>query len=280
MLLTAVLCESESRCLAALPPQVLEELRSEGSRSVTTLAAVVEMAARRGVGERDALLMLRLFNELGLVMHHPEPALRHLVVLNPATFFVHPASLVVSQHNYHELPEHARARRAMHYEYNRLGDQGLARRRLLRMLWSEQQARQEDLEQLMVRHGLMFPLVSATDGDRLQEEEEFLVPAVLPRSAAGNSGEAMLRGMATPVARAVVVFADGAVMDEWRRRGHLRAEEAAERGFLPDGLFAQVQTPRHQCKHFFFPVDAWHSTTVSPIPAPCDVGRLARVMRA
>jgi hypothetical protein len=161
-------------------------------------------------------------------------------VLDPASFFVHPASLVVCQHHYHELPEHARARRAMLHDYNRLCDQGLARRRLLRELWSGKQAQQEDLEQLMVKHGLMFPLLSAADGGLPQEEEEFLVPAVLPPSAAGGGGEAMLGGMATPVARAVVVFAEGSVMDEWRRRGHLRAAEAAEKGFLPDGLFAQV----------------------------------------
>jgi len=222
--------------------QVLEELRSGGRGSATTLAAVVEMVARRGMGERDALLMLRLFNELGLVMHHSEPALRHLVVLDPATFFIHPASLVVCQHNYHELQEHVRARSAMLYDYNRLGDQGLARRRLLRLLWSGGPARQQDLEQLMVRHGLIFPLLSAADGgsDLPQEQEDFLVPAVLPRSAADSGGEAMLCGVAIPVARAVVVFAEGAVMDEWRRRGHLRAEEAAERGFMPHGLFAQV----------------------------------------
>ncbi len=256
MLQTAFLCKSG--CLAALLPQVLEELRSGGRGSATTLAAVVEMAARRGVSERDVLLLLRLSNELGLVMHHPEPALRHLVVLDPATFFVHPASLVVCQHNYHELPEHARARRAMLYDYNKLSDQGLARRRLLRLLWSGGPARQEDLEQLMVRHGLMFPLLSAADGDLPQEEEEFLVPAVLPRSDAGDSGEAMLHGMATPVARALVVFAEGAVMDEWRRRGHLRAEEAAERGFLPDGLFAQVQ-----------PLTRASASLPPPEPCPC-----------
>ena len=227
--------------LTALLPQILEELRSGGRGNATTLAAVVEMAARRGMGERDALLMLRLFNELGLVMHHPEPALRHLVVLDPATFFVHPASLVVCQHNYHELPEHALARRTLLYDYNRLGEQGLASRRLLRLLWSGGQGRQEDLEQLMVRHGLMFPLLSAVDGDLPPEKEEFLVPAVLPRSAAGGGGEAILHCMSTPVTRAVVVFAEGAMMDEWRRRGHLRAEEAREKGFLPDGLFAQVR---------------------------------------
>jgi hypothetical protein len=221
--------------------QVLEDLRSGSSGNATTLQAVADMARRRGVSERDVLLMLRLFNELGIVMHHPEPALRHLVVLDPATFFVHPASLVVCQHHYHELQEHKRARRTLQYDYTKLCDQGLVSRRLLHLLWSGGQARKEDLEQLMVRHGLMFPLFETTNGDLSQEEQEFLVPAVLPQSTGGYGGEAMLRSIAAPVARAVVVFAEGAVMDEWRRRGHLRAAEAVGKGFLPDGLFAQVQ---------------------------------------
>ena len=45
---------------------------------------------------------------------------------------------------------------------------------------------------------------------------------------------------AVSAVRAVVVFAEAPVMTSWRRVGYLSTAQAAGRGFLPAGLFAQV----------------------------------------
>ena len=200
---------------------------------------------RREVGEGGAADAEAL-QRAGPDEHHPEPALRQLVILDPAVFLVAPASRIVCQHGFHELPEHVLARRKLLFDYRRLETRGLASRRLLRVLWGDRPAHQRDLELLMVRHGLMFPLLAAADAprdDSAADSEEVLVPAVLPRPPAGG-GEAALRAVgsdgAVSAVRAVVVFAEAPVMTSWRRVGYLSTAQAAGRGFLPAGLFAQV----------------------------------------
>jgi hypothetical protein len=87
----------------------LDGLRTE-ERGSLRLEEVVAMAMRRGVPTRPGLsaeaetaAMLRLFNELGFLMHFPEPALRHLIVLDPAAFLVDAAARVICQHGYHKV---------------------------------------------------------------------------------------------------------------------------------------------------------------------------------
>ena len=52
--------------------------------------------------EDEALAMLKIFNDLGQLMHHSEPSLRHLVILDPANYLVEPASRIICQHEMHE----------------------------------------------------------------------------------------------------------------------------------------------------------------------------------
>jgi hypothetical protein len=87
----------------------LDGLRAERRGSLRR-EEVVAMARRCGLptepglsAEAEAEKMLRLFSEMGHLMHFPEPALRHLVVLDPATFLVDAAARVICQHGYHKV---------------------------------------------------------------------------------------------------------------------------------------------------------------------------------
>jgi hypothetical protein len=209
--------------------QLLDLLRdSAKDRLSMTLSEVLAMAKDCGMGAADeVLLALQLFNELGLLMHHQEPALRDLVVLDPAAFVIEPASRLVCQHGLHYLPQHADAEAELPLDYNLLRYQGRASRGLLRVLWRDRVQNLEHLERLMVRYGLMFNSAACSAG------EEYIVPALLPR----------LRQLPRWQARAVILFGvekqlgpEGA----WLRQGFVTAQEVAIRGFLPGGLFAQV----------------------------------------
>jgi GTPase SAR1 family protein len=44
----------------------------------------------------EAMAMLKMYNDLGQLMHHSEPTLRHLVILDPANYLVEPKDRVLS----------------------------------------------------------------------------------------------------------------------------------------------------------------------------------------
>jgi hypothetical protein len=238
---------------------VLEKLRAEvstESKNNVHIQKVLEIAwTSESMDERNVLLMLRLFNELGLVMHHPEPALRHNVILDPASFLVEPASRIICQRNGHGLPDqsmlhhvqlHERARQMHPREYDLYYTQGRLSRRLLDILWSDRPLELRfDLELLMVRYGLIVPLLKelkACDSDTQtsqhgqSNDQEYLVPAMLPPSVQTQSPTTRM----DPVTRAIFFFARKEPLRRWRERGYLTSAEIRSEGFLPSGLFPQV----------------------------------------
>ena len=94
----------------------------------------------------------------------------------------------------------------------------------------------------MVKYGLLIPLLEKSMERNEQEKreehstKEYLVPALLPLLAREES----TMGIA-PVVRAVFIFGLEEPLMEWRNRGYVRVEEVRSEGFLPSGLFAQVQ---------------------------------------
>lgn len=54
--------------------------------------------------ENEVILMLKHFHGLGLLMHHDCPKLRDIVVLDTELCLVQPASIVMCQHGFHQLP--------------------------------------------------------------------------------------------------------------------------------------------------------------------------------
>lgn len=99
--------------------RVFEKLQQE-EKAYVMLDEVLEMCAACGMEgtaeagmEGEALAMLKYFTEMGFMMHHLEPALRHLVILNPAEAVIAPASIVMCTHAIHENEVLAEARARM-----------------------------------------------------------------------------------------------------------------------------------------------------------------------
>jgi hypothetical protein len=220
-----------------------------------SLQTVREEARLVGVVEKKTvLLMLKLFNELGLVMHHSEPALRHIVILDPGAFLVEPASRIICQRKEHELSEqnvchhvqrHESVRQKYPREYKLYYKQGKLNKRLLALFWSDMPPEQrDDIEKLMVLYGLMIPLLMELKTcdtkarkmmDLGDEVQEYLVPSMLPPSV--NNLQQL--GI-DPIARAVFIFGRKDSLDRWCTQGFVTAEEIRSEGFLPAGLFPQV----------------------------------------
>ena len=221
--------------------QVIDSLQAQGLKSVS-LSEVMSLAKTCGLPttelllEQEVLLMLKFYNEMGVVMHHQEPALRELVVLDPADFLIVPATKVICSHagGMHEQEEHAEARRNMFRPYDKLCKQGVLDRKLLDILWRRHLEHAHELERLMVKYGLMIPIVERKADASV---DKYLVPSLLP--AAERAAFAFGPG-SRPHLRGYLVFSRSDEMAEWRTNGFVATQDVAEDGFLPNGLFAQV----------------------------------------
>ena len=238
-LAAAILCEPHVRELVPFTwLAMLSRLRVHAAKHKSiALSEVRVLAAACGVPAMEELQALLLFNELGFVMYHSEPELCDLVVLNPATFIVEPASRLVCRLDVHAATSqlHSEACSDLPDDYTLLRDHGRLSLRLLEALWRDEQEHWAELRVLMVRYGLMVPASGqSADG---YNANEFIVPAVLPNTVISA------RPSWQVVARAVILFGAKQYLGKkgkWTLLGWATAKEAARDGFLPAGLFAQV----------------------------------------
>ena len=138
--------------------------------------------------EDEVLRMLKYFSDLGLLMHHNRPSLRHLVVLDTLRCLVNPASIVMCQHNIHMLDVHELARSTKGFEYRRLTTEGVLDKCLLHILWADCKDISEEVAELMVLYGLMLPLLEQTRGAFSQ----YIVPSLLPDPAGAEAQAGVL----------------------------------------------------------------------------------------
>jgi NLR family CARD domain-containing protein 3 len=243
---------------------LLDQLRGKDCMSLQ-LDEVLKIGAECGLPtttlslREETLLALRLYNEIGVLMHHPETALQHVVILDPAAYLVTPAATVICQHGYHELDVHKAARKAKHKAYDRLCKRGILSKELLAVLWRDYSHHSPELQLIMVKHGLLVPLLEL---QAASVGSHYLVPALLPE-ADGSSSAEHKKGL-EPFARALLIFATLDVMSGWRERGYTTVQEVAKEGFLPNGLFSQFMgrvMRECQCVHGmqFEDLDLCHS---------------------
>ena len=212
-------------------------------RSSLELETVIELAEQCGIVEEKVLLLvLQFFHELGLVIHHPESDLRQTVIMDPLKFLVDPASRIVCECGVHHIEQHEKARQRWPLDYLKFVEHGRLSKRLLRSLWEDRQPHLEELARLMVKYGLLIPLLDklmeSNEEEKREEHStsEYLVPALLPLLAREESTMGI-----TPVVRAVFIFGLEEPLMEWRNRGYATVEEVRAEGLLPSGLFVQVQ---------------------------------------
>jgi GTPase SAR1 family protein len=207
-----------------------EALLEQPNKSLQ-LEEVMHICSKNGMGTNldlntETVLMLKFFDQMGLIMYHDEKALKHLVVLDPARFLVEPASRVICQHDIHENDALLKTRSERPQQYKLLR-QGILEREILEILWSDVVDR-HDLEMLMTKHQLIFPLTDDNGKDR------FVVPTLLPEWKTNQVDHHRARLVS------YFIFGHPDMINDCREKGYVLVDEAKGEGFLPKGLFAAV----------------------------------------
>ena len=241
---TVLGCVSDEKYVKAKVPYswllVYGELEKE-TRTCVQLKEVEAICAdcgMQGTADRgvvgEALAMLKYFTELGLIMHHPDAALRHLVILNPAEAVIAPASIVLCSHDIHENDVLLEARTKMPQLYALLR-QGILDQEILTILWKDYADMQTELQFLMTKYQLIVPIFGDEEED---SRVRFLVPALLPAaSPAQMSAGARLARL---VGYVIFGRADDLKAVRATSKGYVAVEEVRRKLFLPKGLFTAV----------------------------------------
>jgi GTPase SAR1 family protein len=200
--------------------------------------------------EEEVLVMLKIFNDLGQLMHHLEPTLRHLVIVDPANYLVEPASRIICQHGMHEnlnafLQE---ARNKEQKLLTMLQEKGILDPKLLDILWKDRLKDKQDLLTLLVKFGFFVPLLRQVEATESKQSagDLYLVPAILPTSLVRHESTA------TPKLVGYLFFALKDTMQGMRRKGYVTVDEVKRDGFFPMGLGPAVTgqiVSECQCLH-------------------------------
>jgi serine/threonine protein kinase/GTPase SAR1 family protein len=178
--------------------------------------------------QEEVLRMLKYFNDLGLLMYHDCPSLRHIIVLDTFRCLVNPASIVMCQHDIHKLPVHLEAKSDCGEDFVQLTTCGVLNSNLLQILWKGKDTASiiDEITELMVHYGLMLPLHSP-DLDRT-----YLVPSLFP--------EARLPVASSACSQFIFAFGTEKRIKMWERSGHFSAQDVTAHGFCPNGLFSRL----------------------------------------
>jgi GTPase SAR1 family protein len=216
----------------------LMSAKEEHNRAYLPLTTVQEIAGECGLPcihglslEEEVIFMLKYFSGLGLLMHHDCPKLRNTVVLDTVRCLVNPASVVMCQHDIHELEVHLDAKRRMKHHYDELISEGRVHRSLLPILWKDSLEIVEEICELMVHYGLMVPLLQDNRGS--QDACAFLVPSLLPKQHPVCVSSASVRSH--------FYFALGSKhkVSKWQDLNSFSVRQVAAQGFCPNGLFSR-----------------------------------------
>ena len=175
--------------------------------------------------------MLKYFNDLGLLMYHDCPSLRHIIVLDTFRCLVNPASIIMCQHDIHQrLPVLEEARKFEEgFDFVQLTTCGVLNSNLLPILWKGKDTSSiiDEITELMVHYGLMLPLHSADLKDRM-----YLVPSLFY--------ESRLAVASNVCTQFVFAFGIGKRIQSWEQSGHFSSGDATAFGFCPNGLFSRL----------------------------------------
>jgi hypothetical protein len=118
-----------------------------------------------------------------------EPGLRDVVILDPVSYLVVPATIITCKltpdredGTHHIMASHLECERMHKREWMLLKHDGVLSVKLLPILWEQYQKRSEALQRLMVKFGLLVPLRSDAAGPVTQ----YLVPTLLSPAPANE----------------------------------------------------------------------------------------------
>jgi hypothetical protein len=97
-----------------------------------------------GVADKEVVEMLEFLHEMGFLLWNQDEQLKNLIILDPISYFVQPATNVICKHNptegdptHHFLKVHKKCRNSLPYDWNDMIERGVVSSNLLNMLLLE-----------------------------------------------------------------------------------------------------------------------------------------------
>jgi len=134
-----------------------------------TYADVLDIARSSGVNELEVAEMLSFLHDMGMLMWHEEEKLRDIVIMDPISFFVSPATKVICDHETtyaygverkHHRDIHRDLSRRYRKDFDDMKNRGCVSDRLMQELLSECGENRQFVLDLMIKYGLVSRLVS------------------------------------------------------------------------------------------------------------------------
>jgi GTPase SAR1 family protein len=203
-----------------------------------TLTEVVATAGTCGVSEQEAPLMLSFLHDMGHLMWLDEPGLRDVVILDPVSYLVTPATIIICKltpdHEdtiHHCLASHRECERRHKRAWSQLTHEGVLSVQLLPILWEKYQEHSVVLLQLMVKFGLLVPL----HGDAAGPVTQYLVPTLL--TPASPEDAFIVNWTNADYSTCYFVFT---LSPDLSRSSTVTDAELRAAGFLPGGMFERI----------------------------------------
>ena len=231
--------------------QVLDQFKS---RNVPYMSydEVSEIVISCGIPKNRVPTLLRFFHEMGILMWHDEDTLRNVVVFDPIEYFVKPATIIICKHVpdqsdgiYHSTEIHRKVKKMFPKEFREMIQHGIISDVLLEALLEPHKENLLFIKQLMLKYGLLVPLVLSKgqeDEDNREatseEEQLYLAPALL---AEKNEDTNILVAPTDNDQDKSRVFSF--VFTPSKDLGQMTTitlEDCSKLGFLPSGLFEKL----------------------------------------
>jgi hypothetical protein len=207
--------------------------------SVARIAQECGVPSLPGLSLEDELVyLLKLLTEYGLLMHHSEPSLRNLVILDPFSFLVDPASRIICNHeNEYHVPKEIMAALETHKlreAVNDLRERALLQPNLLMSIWSDIGVDMASkLKRLLTKYGLIVPVI-----DKSSDSSLYIVPSLLK---AKDFPSLQPQQKNDQTKHFFCVFGQSESMERWKKKNFLSLHaNAAKEGFFPKGLFIRI----------------------------------------
>jgi hypothetical protein len=239
--------------------QTMDRLNDTG-KSCLTLAEVIAASASCNVSPVEIPLLLSFLHDMGHLMWLNEPELRDVVILDPLSYLVTPATIIICKltpdhddSTHHFMGVHRECDKHYKKEWTQLKQSGVLHVKLLPILWREYVEHTSNLLRLMVKFGLLVPLrsklaashteqsarlsgptLSSTNSSAM-EVTQYLVPTLL--ATAPHDDPAVLVWTDKPCVTGYFVFT---LLDDFADTCTLTAGDLKSSGFLPGGMFERL----------------------------------------
>jgi hypothetical protein len=229
--------------------KVMDTMAAAG-KDCLPLHEVVSIGAGCGVAEEEVALLLTFLHDMGHLLWIDEPGLRDVVVLDPVSYLVTPATVIICKltpdhedSTHHFMAVHRECDKQHKREWSMLKQSGVLHTKLLPILWHQYEAHTASLLLLMVKFGLLVPLrgpgrkqqdpvAEATGADSVTQ---YLVPTLL--SPASPEDPAVVEWTDRPFMSCYFVFT---LHDDLQCSNTLTSAELRTSGFLPTGMFERL----------------------------------------